>query len=547
MYIDSCTVNNQGKPYVRHLLRHSYRENGKVKKETIANLSSCSSEEIAAIKLAFKHKDNLGAVSGKPVVETIQGKSVGAVLLLHAIAKRIGLTQALGHDRMGKLALWQVLARIIDQGSRLSSVRLAVVHALSPLGLEPFNEDCLYDNLKWLSEQQEVIENRLFQALPNKDAKLFLYDVTSSYLEGECNELAAFGYNRDGKKGKLQIVIGLLCNSEGIPLTVQVFEGNTNDPKTLEEPIKKARERFGVTEVIFVGDRGMIKSAQIETIKTHGFHYITAITKPQIETLIKKGVIQLSLFESELVEVTDQSTRYVLRKNPVRLAEIEDQKHDKLQTLKQKLEESNQYLKEHKRAKPGTQLTKLNSKAKQLKIDHWITLTVSERSIQLQLNKEALAEDSRLDGCYVLKTELSNDQLGKQEVHDRYKDLIMVEQAFRTFKTSHLELRPIFVRRESSTRGHVFVVMLAYRLILELKKYWADLNITVEEGISALTTLCLHETKINGTSAGQQIPKPNALIAQLFKEAKVSIPNSIEQKEINVYTKMTLPEHRKKR
>ena len=212
MYVDEAT--SQGK-YKRYLLRESYRENGKVKHRTIANISSCSPEEIEAIRLALRHKNNLASlVSIDESISLHQGLSVGAVWLLHDVARQLGITEALGHSRDGKLALWQVIARVIDQGSRLSAVRLAGYHAACDiLALEAFDEDDLYANLDWLCENQARIENRLFKAAAAlKKPGLYLYDVTSSYLEGVCNELCAFGYNRDGKKGKRQIVIGLLCN-----------------------------------------------------------------------------------------------------------------------------------------------------------------------------------------------------------------------------------------------------------------------------------------------------------------------------------------------
>ena len=222
MYVDQS---HSGK-YVRFLLRDSYRQDGKVKHRTIANLSSCSPQEIEAIKLALKHKDDLAALlSLREDVCLRQGLSVGAVWVVYDIARQLGVEAALGATGQGKLALWQVIARVIDQGSRLSAVRLAGgCAACDVLGLEAFNEDDLYANLDWLDEHQRGIEDRLFGSLPAPHSPgLYLYDVTSSYLEGVCNEFAAFGYNRDGKKGKRQIVIGLLCNGEGRPLSIEVF------------------------------------------------------------------------------------------------------------------------------------------------------------------------------------------------------------------------------------------------------------------------------------------------------------------------------------
>lgn len=288
-----------GKTYNTVLLRESYREGTKVKKRTIANLTSCSPEEIAAIELALEHKHNLADLGSVKEIRTEEGLSIGSTWVIYSIAQRLGIVDALGSDREGQLALWQVIARVLEQGSRLSAVRLAETYAIAAtVGLEKeFYEDNLYKNLSWLTQNQEKIESRLFQARPHtRPPQLFLYDVTSSYLEGDNNELADWGYNRDKKKGKKQIVIGLMCEEDGTPVTTEVFKGNTQDPATLTNQINKVKERFGCKEVTFVGDRGMIKSGQIETLAREGYHYITALTKKQIETLLHKKTIDYSLF-----------------------------------------------------------------------------------------------------------------------------------------------------------------------------------------------------------------------------------------------------------
>ncbi|MDP2646725.1 MAG: IS1634 family transposase, partial [Desulfobacterales bacterium] len=209
MYVDSAAIKGKAKSYIRHLLRTSYRENGKVKHKTIANLSGCPEGEIKAIKLALKHKKDLSALVNAKDIKTVLGKRVGAVWALNVIAERLGITKALGTGHDGKLALVQVLARIIDQGSRLSAVRFAQRHAVCEvIGVDKLDEDDLYENLAWLSSQQEGIEKKLFKlCFHNAVPTLFLYDVTSSYLEGVCNELADWGYSRDKKKGKMQIVV----------------------------------------------------------------------------------------------------------------------------------------------------------------------------------------------------------------------------------------------------------------------------------------------------------------------------------------------------
>lgn len=288
-----------GKTYESILLRESYRENGRVKKRTIANLSNCSEQEIKAIELALAHKHDLSKIG--PLTDEVsikEGKSIGGLWVVYQIAKRLGIVKALGTGRQGKLALWQVIARVLEQGSRLSAVRLGETYDIaSALSLEQgFTEDALYRNLSWLSSNQKRIEDELF-IRNKKDASLFLYDVTSSYLEGTENALANWGYNRDGKRGKKQIVVGLLTNREGDPIAIEVFNGNTSDPATFHAQIDKVKHRFVCQHVTFVGDRGMIKSGQIADLKRHGFHYITSLTKKQIETLIQRDVIYSFTFE----------------------------------------------------------------------------------------------------------------------------------------------------------------------------------------------------------------------------------------------------------
>jgi Transposase DDE domain len=465
MYIDTSHITRGGKTYTRHLLRESYRAHGKVLHRTIANVSHCSAAEIEAMRLALRHKDDLEHLGTiQDAITLKQGLSFGAVWTVYHIARRLGIEQALGTTREGKLALWQVIARVIDQGSRLSAVRLAMSHAACDvLGLGTFDEDALYENLDWLAGAQARIEDRLFaQRHKTKPASLFLYDVTSSYLEGTHNALAAFGYNRDGKKGKQQIVIGLLCDEDGHPVSIEVFPGNTQDPHTFASQLAKVRARFGVQEITFVGDRGMIKGQQIEDLVQYGFHYITAITKPQIEKLLRQGTFQLDLFDQELAEVlADEGLRYVLRRNPVRAQEVRESRQSKLAKFQAQVAKQNQYLTDHPRANAQGALQKLVASAKKLRISDWVELTVEDRSMTLTINASGQQEEAKLDGCYVLKTDLTPQQAKKEIVHDRYKDLASVEHAFRTCKTAHLEVRPIFLRLEERTRAHALVVMLA--------------------------------------------------------------------------------------
>ena len=551
MHVDSSTTTVNGKTYRRHLLRESYREAGKVKHRTIANISQCSPEEIEAIRLALRHKGNLEAmIAERPALRERQGLSVGAVWTLYDVARRLGIVDALGDTRAGRLALWQVVARAIGQGSRLSAVRLATSHAAcDALGLDGFNENDLYENLDWLCNRQEAIEKRLSESRAGKGG-LFLYDVTSSYLEGTENELAFFGYNRDGKRGKKQIVIGLLCDEEGEPLSVEVFAGNTQDTRTVAAQIRKVAARFGGGEVTFVGDRGMIKSAQIEELGREGFHYITAITKAQIGTLLRNGTFQMDLFDRELAEVTaDTGERYVLRRNPVRAGEMEAARADKLARLKRDAERRNAYLAAHPRARVATALKALRRHAERLRIAGWVEVAGDEekRTVELRTDGDARAEDAKLDGCYVLKTDLRPTVASKETVHGRYKDLALVEQAFRTSKTVELELRPIHVRLAAHTRGHVLVVMLAYRIVRELARCWAALDSTVQEGLDELASLCTKELVQNNRVLCNEIPEPRESVRVLLETAKVRMPEALPARGAVVSTKRKLPERRKQR
>ena len=550
MYLDRSRTTVNGKTYRRVLLRQSYRQDGKVKHRTIANLSACSDEEIKAVELAFKHKKDLASLqpSSPGPLHLRQGLCFGAVWVLHELAQRTGIIAALGSDRQGSLALWQVIARAIDQGSRLSAVRLACSHAACDvLGLDSFNEDQLYPNLAWLAENQVPIEQRLFEHFhPKGCPDLFLYDVTSSYLEGDHNALAAWGYNRDGKPGKKQIVIGLLCDALGRPLSIEVFVGNTGDTKTFGSQIRKVVERFGGQGVTFVGDRGMIKGPQIKELGQEHFHYITAISKPQIEALLKQNVFPMELFDKALSEVASipEKVRYILRRNPQRAAEMEASRQSKRTSLEQLLQAKNTLLEQKPKTQVKAALKALQARAAQLKIDRWISVQAKGRKLVLSVDEVALAEARKLDGCYVLKTDLLADWATTQVVHDRYKDLTLVERNFRTSKTVELEMRPVHVRLESSTRGHALVVMLAHRLIQELQQCWAGENLTVEEGIKQLSTLCVTEVIVKGTVKDQLLPEPRTQVKKLIELAKVNMPKKLHYTGRIVPTKKNLKQSR---
>ena len=554
MYITQTTApSNSGQLYLCTLLRESFREGDRVKNRTLANLSHCKPEEIFALRLALEHKDNLAELGSiEESLRLQEGLSVGAVWTVYTVAKRLGIEKALGTERAGKLALWQVMARTLDQGSRRSAVRLAPTHAACDvLGLpQGFDENDLYDNLGWLAEHQAVIEQRLFQRRPKQQGQateLFLYDVTSSYLEGECNALGDWGYDRDGKKGKKQVVVGLLCDEQGEPVSVEVFPGNTRDLKTFANQIAKVAGRFGCRQVTMVGDRGMIKSAQIEPLQEReGFYYITALTKPQIETLLKGGVVQMAWFDEKICEVESEGVRYVLRRNPQRVEDLKRSRQDKRASVARLLEKKNRYLAEHPRAQVPVAQREVAAKIVQLQVGAWLKVQARGRELRLEDDAAALAEESRLDGCYVIKSDLPKLHADAQTLHDRYKDLALVEQAFRTSKTVHLEMRPWYVRSEKSTRGHAFVVMLAYLIVRHLRQAWAELDVTVEEGLGQLMTLCATQIFVKGEARCNQIPTPRALSQKLLRAADIHLPRALPHLGAHVVTRMKLTEQRVK-
>lgn len=547
--VENKSPGKKGKKiYSSILLRESYRKDGKVKKRTIANLSHCKPEEIAAIKLALKYKDDLSELGSlKESVKLQEGLSVGAIWVVYQVAKRIGIERSLGTSFAGKMVMWQVIARVIDQGSRLSAVRLAQTHAACDVLdiRRGFDENDLYGNLRWLAEDQEKIEKALFSLRRGRTKpEIFLYDVTSSYLEGVKNFFGEYGYNRDGKKGKQQIVIGLLCDEFGDPVSTEVFAGNTQDTQTFASQVRKAAKRFGCERVTFVGDRGMIKIPQIESLP-EGFHYITAITKPQITSLIDQGLIQIGLFDEDICEVENNGIRYILRRNPIRVDEINRSRISKRKSVEKLLKKKNIYLCEHKRAKVEVAIKDVKKKIVQLKIDKWLAVRSQDRALELEVDSKALEEVSLLDGCYVIKTDLPREIADKQIIHDRYKDLTEVERAFRTFKTDFLEVRPVYVQTEESTRGHVLVVMLSYMIVRALRRAWQGFDLTVEEGLKQLSTLCSIEMKIENQASCLKIPRPREKSRQLLKALDIRMPTVLSHRKVRVVTRKKLVERRK--
>jgi hypothetical protein len=289
----------------------------------------------------------------------------------------------------------------------------------------------------------------------------------------------------------------------------------------------------------------MIKSGQVEDLSQAGFHYITAITKPQIDTLIEARLIQMELFATAVCEVERGGVRYVLRRNALRAAQLAASRADKQAKIERFCQDRNRYLDQHPRAQVATAEGALRAKIVQLKIHDWLQVEAEGRSLKVIVNQSALEQAARLDGCYVIKTDLPPSTASTQVIHDRYKDLAEVEQAFRTCKTAHLEMRPVHVRTAEHTRGHVLVVMLAYLIRRELSRAWTALDLTVEEGLQQLQTLCATEVKVQGGGSCLRIPTPATAATALLKALKISLPPALPHTDTPVVTRKKLPARRK--
>jgi hypothetical protein len=535
MYI--ATIPNRGSPPAL-LLREGYREGTKVKTRTLANLTHWPAQRIEALRRCLKGEfDTLG-----PDSEPVSDRIFAVLFVLKEVAQRLGIAPALGTKPLAKLALFLILARVAHQGSRLSAVRWVEEHAVAKvLGIAQFDEDDLYAALDWLAEHQEQIENRLYRTYLNRVGKppvLVLYDVTSSYFEGEQNELAEYGYNRDGKQGKKQIVIGLLTADDGEPLAVKVFKGNTADPVTVAEQIEILKHRFKIDEVVFVGDRGMVKAKGKAALTDQRLKYITALTDPQVRKLLKKDVIQIDFFEQTAQEVDYGDLRLVLRRNEAVFIKEANRRRDKLHQLQQRVEARNAFVKGSPRADPQVGLRTLSTGAKNHQISSFVTLSLEDRRLSVVVDEEKQADAALLDGCYVIETDVSKEKMDAVTVDQRYRDLQQVERNFRHLKTGLLEVRPLYVRKKSRTLGHVFAAMLALKLCRELeaclKRAFGTTEagenaLTIKDALLSLSRLCFqrHET------AGQaflKLPRPDEKQEALFKALDVLPPRSRVQK-----------------
>jgi transposase len=484
MYV--ALVPNRNSPPA-YLLREGYREGGKVKSRTLANLSHWPLGKIERLRRVLRDEVLTGAAEGLTMLRSLPHGHVAAVL---GIARKIGLDRLLAAGqapaRLAALVLAMILARVIDPASKLATARqLDAATATSSLGsllaLGTVSEQELYAALDWLLSQQSRIESRLAQRHLNQGT-LVLYDVSSTWFEGRTCPLARRGYSRDGKRDKLQIIFGLLCASDGCPVAVEVFEGNTGDPSTLAAQVAKLKHRFHLDHVVLVGDRGMITEARVETVlKPAGLDWITALRAPTIRTLLDQGAFQLSLFdERDLAEVTSTDfpdERLVVCRNPWLAAERARKRLDLLAATEADLRKVARAV--ARKTKPVRGADKIGLAAGAVlnrhKVAKHFILTITDDTFGFERNTEAIEAEGKLDGFYVIRTNLDKTTLATSDVVRVYKSLSQAERAFRSIKTVDLEIRPIHHRLSDRVRAHVLLCMLAYYLEWHMRQALAPI------------------------------------------------------------------------
>ncbi|HXO84561.1 MAG TPA: IS1634 family transposase [Gemmatimonadales bacterium] len=472
MYIESVP-NRNSPPAI--LLRESYRDAGKIKKRTIANLSDWPTEIVEGLRTLLKG-GKVAPVDQESIIvrRALPHGHVAAVL---GTLRNIGLDRMLGppRNRCRDLVIAMIVARLIAAASKLATARMLDPLTASSslgevLGLGPVDEDELYVALDWLGERQEAIEKALARKHLH-DGTLVLYDVSSSYVEGRCCELARLGYNRDGKKGKLQIVYGLLCAADGCPVAIEVFEGDTGDPRTLAAQIDKVKKRFALERVALVGDRGMITQARLDAeIAPAGLDWITALRAPAIRTLVEAGALQMSLFDQrDMAAITSPDypgERLIVCRNPDLARERTRKREDLLAATEADLAVIAAAVRRARNPLRGEAeiALKVGAVVNRHKVAKHFELSIGDATFSFHRKTEAIAAEAALDGIYVVRTNLPKKLLDDAATVGAYKSLARVERAFRSLKTVDIHLRPIFHWTTPRVRAHVLLCMLAYHV-----------------------------------------------------------------------------------
>ena len=470
MYIESVP-NRNSPPAI--LLRESYRDAGKVRKRTLANLSKWPTPLVEGLRILLKGGTAVADLT--TAFDILRSRPHGHVAAVLGTLRKLRLDRLIASapspERERAIAL--IVARILAPGSKLATARgLAADTArdslAEELGIERIDEDELYAAMDWLLERQSVIEQRLAKRHLS-DGALVLYDLSSTWLEGRCCPLAKRGYSRDGKRGKLQIVFGLLCNREGCPVAVEVFEGNTADPRTVGVHIDKLRRRFGLSRVVLVGDRGMLTEARIrEEVAPAGLDWITTLRAPAIRELVSSGAVQRSMFDdTDLAEIRCDAypgERLIVCRNE-RLAEQRAHKREALlQATEALLAPIVAATQRDKRRLKGQEkiALRVGKVIGKYKMAKHFELDITETSLTYRRNAEAIAAEAALDGLYIVRTSVPAVELDAEHTVRAYKGLSVVERAFRSLKTVDLKVRPIYHYAASRVRAHVLLCMLAY-------------------------------------------------------------------------------------
>ncbi len=485
MHVVTNTFRRGDREYTSTLLRRSYREDGKVKKETLANLSHLPPAAIDALRRVLAGETLLSADEAFEIEASLPAGHVNAVLIM---ARRLGLAQLLDarSSRRRDLCMAMILSRVICPGSKLSTVRTLGQSTLaSELGVDGVDEDDLYAAMDWLAGRQARIEDQLAKR-HLRDGEMVLYDVSSSYFEGRACPLGKLGYSRDGQRNLPQIIYGLLCDQEGRPVSIEVFSGEVHDDKTLPAQIAKIKDRFGLQQVTVVADRGMVTKANIETLSsTEGVSWITALKAPTIKKLVRDGVFQPSLFDQQnLGEITDvedfPGERLIVCRNPL----VGAQRARKRQELLDATEAELQLIKT--RVEKGTLLgaaqigMAVGPALRRFHVKKHFDVQITDMEFTYQRKEVEIAEEAVLDGFYILRTNHTAENVPAGDVVRAYKNLEQAERAFRSLKGPDLQIRPIHHHLETRVRSHVFICMLAYYLTWHLKAAWKPLLFTDE-------------------------------------------------------------------
>jgi transposase len=483
----SVVPNRNSTPTI--LLRETYREDGRVKNRTLANLTKWPPEKIAAMAAALDCARNDGP-SGGEVIGTVPHGHVHAVL---GTARRLGMEPLLLARRCRErdLAMAMIVGRVLDPGSKLALARELGEVGISTLGqsldLGPVKVDELYKAMDWLLAHQEAIETKLAKRHLQEGA-LLLYDLTTLFLEGTTCELGAYCHGKEGRNDKLQIMVGLICNREGIPVSVQVFKGSDSECLTLGGQVAKVKERFGLKNVVFVADRGILRSVRIEKdLLPAEMDWITALRRPAIGALIKKGAFQPSLFEEvDLAEITDPDypgERLMVCRNPILAGERARSRAGLLDRTDKELKVIEAAVLRPKKPLEGAAEIgkKVGAVLAHYQTARFYDLRIKETSFSFHRKVDFIQEDTVLDGFYVIRTSVGPETLSSEEAVKAYKELSHVETAFRLLKTVDLEIRPVYHVLTDRVRGHAFLCMLAYYLEWHMRRDLAPLLFAEED------------------------------------------------------------------